>query len=66
MMQASRTPEIVADAAYEILTRNARECTGNFFIDVDVLRSAGVTDFSKYSVVPDAKLQRDLFLDESG
>jgi citronellol/citronellal dehydrogenase len=66
MMQASRTPDIVADAAYEILTRNARECTGNFFIDVDVLRSVGVTDFAKYSVVPDAKLQRDLFVDESG
>ena len=44
----SRTPDIMADAAYEILTRPARECTGNFFIDDDVLEEAGVTDFSVY------------------
>ncbi len=44
----SRTPAIMADAAYEILTRPSRECTGNFFIDDDVLEEAGVTDFSVY------------------
>jgi citronellol/citronellal dehydrogenase len=44
----SRTPQIMADAAYEILTRPARECTGSFFIDDDVLEEAGVTDFSVY------------------
>lgn len=45
---SSRTPAIMADAAYEILTRPSRECTGNFFIDDDVLEEAGVTDFSVY------------------
>ena len=44
----SRTPQIMADASYEILTRPSRECTGNFFIDDDVLEEAGVTDFSVY------------------
>ena len=44
----SRTPQIMADAAYEVLTRPAAECTGNFFIDDDVLEEAGVTDFSVY------------------
>lgn len=47
-MAGSRTPEIMADAAHEILTRPARECTGNTFIDEDVLREAGITDFAKY------------------
>ena len=47
-MNKSRTPEIVADAAVEIITRPARVCSGNTFIDVDVLRSAGITDFSRY------------------
>lgn len=45
---SSRTPAIMADAAYEILTRPSRDCTGNFFIDDDVLEEAGVTDFSVY------------------
>jgi len=49
MAQSSRTPEIIADAAYAILTKPARECTGNFFIDEEVLRAEGVTDFSKYA-----------------
>jgi len=49
MAEASRTPEILADAAYAILNKPARECTGNFFIDEEVLRAAGVTDFSKYA-----------------
>jgi citronellol/citronellal dehydrogenase len=46
--KAGRSPEIVADAAYAILNRPARECTGNFFIDEEVLRAEGVTDFSGY------------------
>ncbi len=58
-----RTPEIVADAAVAILRREARECTGNFFIDEDVLRAEGVTDFGKYAVSPGEALMRDLFLD---
>jgi citronellol/citronellal dehydrogenase len=44
----SRTPAIMADAAYEILTKPSREVTGNFFIDDDVLENAGITDFSVY------------------
>ncbi len=58
-----RTPEIVADAAVAILKRDARSCTGNFFIDEDVLRAEGVADFGKYAVVPGETLAPDLFLD---
>jgi citronellol/citronellal dehydrogenase len=47
-----RTPDIMADAAHAILTRNARECTGNFFIDDEVLASAGVKDLARYAVTP--------------
>ena len=52
-VKQSRTPEIVADAAYAILCRNSRGCTGNFFIDEDVLRAAGRTDFRGYQVDPE-------------
>ncbi len=62
-MARSRRPEIVADAAHHILTRPARETTGNFFIDDDVLAEAGVTDLSAYAYVPDADLLPDLFLE---
>ncbi|MGE5664557.1 MAG: SDR family oxidoreductase [Deltaproteobacteria bacterium] len=58
-----RTPEIVADAAHAILTRESRACTGNFFVDEDVLRAAGVSDFGRYAVAPGAPLVPDLFLD---
>ncbi|MEO8726676.1 MAG: NAD(P)-dependent oxidoreductase [Acidobacteriaceae bacterium] len=58
----SRAPEIVADAAWHILTRPSRESTGNFFIDEEVLRKAGVTNFERYAVSPGAELQADLFL----
>jgi citronellol/citronellal dehydrogenase len=44
----ARSPQIMADAAHAILTRDSRGCTGNFFIDEDVLRAEGVTDFSSY------------------
>ena len=57
-----RTPEIVADAAHLILTREARSFTGQFCIDEDVLREAGVTDFSGYAVDPKQELLTDLFL----
>jgi citronellol/citronellal dehydrogenase len=63
-MRQSRKPEILADAAYEIFNRWSREATGNFFIDDEVLAEAGVTDLSGYAYVPDAELQRDIFLDE--
>ncbi len=58
----SRKPEIVADAAFLILTRPSRDFTGNFFIDDEVLIEAGITDLSKYSVVPNARLTPDFFL----
>jgi len=57
-----RKPEIVADAAHAILTRDSRCCTGNFYIDDDVLREAGVTDLEKYAVQPGERLLPDLFL----
>ena len=62
MMRRSRKPEIVADAAYVILNKPARECSGNFFIDDAVLYEAGVRDFSPYSVDPGATLLADLFV----
>ncbi|MCK6547583.1 NAD(P)-dependent oxidoreductase [Myxococcota bacterium] len=58
-----RKPEIMADAAYAVLTRDAKTCTGNFFIDEDVLRAEGVTDLSKYANDPTATLIPDFFLD---
>ncbi|QLH43603.1 MAG: NAD(P)-dependent oxidoreductase [Coxiellaceae bacterium] len=60
---ASRKPSIVAEAAHYILTRNSRQTTGNFFIDEDVLRKAGVTDFGRYATNPGVPLYPDFFLD---
>jgi citronellol/citronellal dehydrogenase len=57
-----RKPEIMADAAHAVLTRDSRCCTGNFYIDEDVLREAGVTDFEGYAVKPGEPLHPDLFL----
>src|SRR6476659_6034238 len=57
-----RKPEIMADAAHVLLTRDSRCCTGNFYIDEDVLREAGVTDFEQYAIQPGQPLQADLFL----
>jgi citronellol/citronellal dehydrogenase len=63
-LSRSRTAEIVSDAAHVILTRDARSCSGNFFIDEDVLAEEGVTDFDRYRTVPgDGPLETDLFLD---
>ena len=62
VIQRARQPEIMADAAYEIVTRRSRACTGNFFIDEEVLRAAGVTNFDSYSVSPAAELIQDFFL----
>lgn len=58
-----RTEEIMADAAHEILGRDAASCTGRFFIDEDVLVQAGVRNFDRYAVKPGAPLMKDLFLD---
>jgi citronellol/citronellal dehydrogenase len=58
-----RSPEIMADAAYAVLTADAATTTGNFFIDEEVLKKSGVTDFGRYSVVPGSRqLLPDLFL----
>ena len=65
MMKASRTPQIYADAAYEIFTRPAGEITGQTLIVEDVLADAGITDFSGYAAVPgtpDDQLFPDIFL----
>ena len=61
---AGRTPEILADAAHIIFNRDAKECTGNFFVDDLVLASEGITDLEKYSVTPGTKdFLLDFFLD---
>jgi citronellol/citronellal dehydrogenase len=61
---AGRTPEILADAAYVIFNRDAKECTGNFFVDDLLLASEGITDLEKYSVTPGTKdFLLDFFLD---
>ncbi len=65
VVRGSRKPEILADAAHVILTRDSRTCTGNFFLDESVLREEGITDFERYAVVPGAQLFPDFFLDAS-
>ena len=62
-MARSRKPEILADAAHAILVRDSRECSGNFFIDDEVLAEEGVTDLSEYTYGDGAELQTDIFLD---
>ncbi|HEX8010826.1 MAG TPA: NAD(P)-dependent oxidoreductase [Casimicrobiaceae bacterium] len=62
-LENCRKPEILADAAHAILTRDARRATGNFYIDEEVLAEEGVTDFSRYAVKPGAPLLPDIFLD---
>ncbi len=57
-----RSPEIVADAAHAIVTRDSRDCTGQLLLDEEVLRAEGVTDFSGYAVVPGTPLTPDLFV----
>jgi len=62
----SRTDDIMADAAYLILTQPSRECTGNFFIDEDLLRAHGVTDFAHYAVTKGAtQFAADFFVPDS-
>jgi citronellol/citronellal dehydrogenase len=60
--ERGRTPEIVADAAWHILTRSSRSTTGNFFIDDEVLAAAGITDLSRYAVAKGQPLRPDLFI----
>jgi citronellol/citronellal dehydrogenase len=62
VVKRSRRPSIMADAAYLVLTRNSRECTGNFFVDEVVLRAAGMTEFDEYSLTPGSDLIPDFFV----
>ena len=62
-MSRSRRPELYADAAYAVITRPSRECTGNTFLCEDVLAEEGVTDLAPYAYVDGADLQVDLFVD---
>jgi citronellol/citronellal dehydrogenase len=59
----SRTTDILADAAYYILRQPSTDCTGNLFVDEQVLAKEGITDLEKYAVVPGGKLYTDLFVD---
>jgi citronellol/citronellal dehydrogenase len=61
--ECGRTPDMVADAAWHILTRDSRTTTGNFFIDDEVLASAGITDLTAYAVAKGKPLKTDLFLE---
>ena len=59
-----RTVEIMAEAAHAILRQDATRCTGNFYLDEDVLRATGIKDFDRFAVNPGAPLMKDLFLDD--
>jgi citronellol/citronellal dehydrogenase len=63
ILRASRHAAIMADAAHVILTSDSRTHSGNFYIDEDVLRAAGKTDFDAYAVTPGVPLFQDLFVD---
>ena len=65
-MKRCRKPEIMADAAYAIFNRPAHDCTGNFFIDDEVLAAEGVTDFDQYAVSPGTPLMPDFFVPAPG
>jgi citronellol/citronellal dehydrogenase len=62
-LAGSRKPAIMADAAHAIVVQDSRSVTGRFFIDEDVLRGQGMTDFDRYALTPGAKLYTDIFLD---
>jgi citronellol/citronellal dehydrogenase len=62
-MRRARSPEIVADAAHAVLVRDPRSCTGNAFIDDEVLAEAGITDLDRYAAAEDTDLSLDIFVD---
>ena len=66
LLMHSRKPEIMADAAYVILTKPSREFTGNFCIDDTVIEGEGITDLSVYAVNPDVPLAPDFFVEPKG
>ena len=63
MMAGCRTVDIMSDAAHIVLTQESKKCTGNFFLDEDLLREHGVTDFERYSVTPGTTPIPDFFVD---
>ena len=65
LVKGSRKPSIYADAAYAVLKRDSSSCTGNFFLDQDVLKEEGISDFDQYAVDPDATLVSDFFVDDN-
>ena len=65
LVKGSRKPSIYADAAYAVLKRDSSTCTGNFFLDQDVLEEEGVSDFDQYSIDPEATLVSDFFVDDN-
>jgi citronellol/citronellal dehydrogenase len=64
-MARSRRPELYADAAYAVMTRPSRECTGNMYLCEDVLAEEGITDLDEYAYVPGVEPQVDLFVDHA-
>jgi len=64
LQRTARMPQVMADAAYEILRSDSRATTGNLFIDEQVLKAAGITDFRAYATTPGAEPRIDLFVDE--
>jgi citronellol/citronellal dehydrogenase len=60
--EGCRKPAIMADAAHAVLTRDSAACTGNFFIDDDVLAAEGVNHLERYTAVPGPTLVKDLFV----
>jgi citronellol/citronellal dehydrogenase len=65
LIKGSRKPSIYADAAYAVLKRDSSTCTGNFFLDQDVLEEEGVSDFDQYAIDQDATLVSDFFVDDN-
>jgi len=65
IVKRSRRPEIMSDAAHLILRRRAAECTGKFFLDEDVLRENGATDFNSYAMEANMEIIPDLFIETS-
>ena len=64
-MARSRRPELYSDAAYAVITRPSRDCTGHAFLCEDVLAAEGVTDLDQYSYQPGAEPEADLFVDHA-
>ena len=64
-MTRARKPELYSDAAYAVITRPSRDCTGNAFLCEDVLAAEGVTDFDRYAYQPGAEPEADLFVDHA-